>query len=119
MKSQYELFGGDLRGVEQHLDHIASLGANALYLTPFFPAGSVHRYDATSFEHVDPLLGGDEALSSLLEAAHARDIRVIGDLTTNHVGIGHDWFAAHPSPTSSTSTATSTRRGWAYPRCRS
>ncbi len=96
MKSQYELFGGDLRGVEQHLDHVASLGANALYLTPFFPAGSVHRYDATSFEHVDPLLGGDEALRSLLEAAHARDIRVIGDLTTNHVGIGHDWFAKHP-----------------------
>ena len=92
MKSQYELFGGDLRGVEQHLDHIASLGANALYLTPFFPAGSVHRYDSTSFEHVDPLLGGDEALSSLLEAAHARGIRVVGDLTTNHVGIGHDWF---------------------------
>jgi alpha-glucosidase len=96
MKSQYELFGGDLRGVERHLDHIVSLGANALYLTPFFPAGSVHRYDATSFEHVDPLLGGDEALRSLLEAAHARDIRVIGDLTTNHVGIGHDWFAEHP-----------------------
>jgi alpha-glucosidase len=96
MKSQYELFGGDLCGVEQHLDHIASLGANALYLTPFFPAGSVHRYDATSFECVDPLLGGDEALHSLLAAAHARGIRVIGDLTTNHVGIGHDWFAKHP-----------------------
>ena len=41
----------------------------------------MHRYDATSFEHVDPLLGGDEALSSLLAAAHARGIRVIGDLT--------------------------------------
>jgi alpha-glucosidase len=94
--SQYELFGGDLRGVERHLDHIQSLGANVIYLTPFFPAGSVHRYDSTSFERVDPLLGGDEALASLLRAAHTRGIRVIGDLTTNHVGIGHEWFAEHP-----------------------
>ena len=36
-----------------------------IYLTPFFPAGSTHRYDATTFDRVDPLLGGDEALASL------------------------------------------------------
>jgi alpha-glucosidase len=95
-KSQFELFGGDLRGIELHLDHVSSLGANAIYLTPFFPAGSAHRYDSTSFERVDPLLGGDEALTSLLAAAHARGIRVLGDLTTNHVGVGHDWFRSHP-----------------------
>ncbi len=94
VKSQYELFGGDLRGIEQHLDHITSLGANAIYLTPVFPAGSVHRYDATTFEHVDPLLGGDAALSSLVAAAHARGIRIVGDLTLNHVGVGHEWFAS-------------------------
>ena len=35
----FELYGGDLRGIEQHLDHIESLGANLIYLTPFFPAG--------------------------------------------------------------------------------
>lgn len=92
MKSQYELFGGDLPGVEQHLDHISSLGATAIYLTPFFPAGSVHRYDASTFDRVDPLLGGDEALASLLQAAHARGIRIVGDLTLNHVGAGHEWF---------------------------
>ena len=96
MESAYELFGGDLYGIEQHLDHIESLGANVIYLTPFFPAGSVHRYDASTFERVDPLLGGDEALASLLRAAHTRGMRVIGDLTTNHVGIGHEWFAQHP-----------------------
>ncbi|HLF68828.1 MAG TPA: alpha-amylase family glycosyl hydrolase, partial [Gaiellaceae bacterium] len=87
-----ELYGGDLFGVERHLDHVASLGANVLYLTPFFPAGSTHRYDATTFEAVDPVLGGDEALVSLVRAAHERGIRVLGDLTTNHVGHGHDWF---------------------------
>ena len=87
-----ELFGGDLPGIEQRLDYIEQLGVNALYLTPVFPAGSTHRYDATSFDRVDPLLGGDAALASLVAAAHVRGIRVIGDLTLNHCGAGHDWF---------------------------
>ncbi len=89
-----ELYGGDLRGIEQRLDHIESLGANLIYLTPFFPAGSSHRYDATTFAHVDPVLGGDEALRSLTAAAHARGIRVIGDITPNHTGNRHEWFEA-------------------------
>jgi alpha-glucosidase len=88
----YELYGGDLRGIEQHLDHVADLGANAVYLTPFFPATSSHRYDATTFAHVDPLLGGDDALRSLCDAAHVRGIRLIGDITLNHTGFRHEWF---------------------------
>jgi alpha-glucosidase len=88
----YEWFGGDLPGVEAHLDHIERLGANVIYLTPVFPAGSTHRYDATTFDHVDPLLGGDEALVSLTRAAHARGMRVVSDLTTNHTGDKHEWF---------------------------
>jgi alpha-glucosidase len=87
-----ELYGGDLRGVEQHLDHVERVGANLVYLTPFFPATSSHRYDATTFDHVDPLLGGDDALRSLCAAAHARGIRVIGDITLNHTGYRHEWF---------------------------
>ena len=89
-----EHFGGDLAGIEQRLDHLAELGVTVLYLTPFFPAGSTHRYDASSFERVDPLLGGDDALASLVAAAHARGIRVLGDLTLNHTGDRHEWFAA-------------------------
>lgn len=89
-----ELFHGDLRGIEQHLDHIEFVGANLIYLTPFFPAGSTHRYDATTFAHVDPLLGGDDALRSLADAAHARGMRVIGDITPNHTGDKHEWFQA-------------------------
>jgi len=89
-----EWFGGDLRGIEERLDHLTSLGVNVLYLTPVFPAGSTHRYDATTFDAVDPLLGGDKALASLVAAAHARGIRVLGDLTTNHVGSEHEWFEA-------------------------
>jgi alpha-glucosidase len=90
----FEWFGGDLHGVEQHLDHIVRLGANVIYLTPIFPAGSTHRYDSTTFEHIDPLLGGDEALVSLVRAAHARGMRVVNDLTTNHTGDKHEWFVA-------------------------
>jgi alpha-glucosidase len=88
----YELYGGDLRGVEQHLDHVESLGANVIYLTPFFPATSTHRYDATTFDRVDPLLGGDDALRSLAAAAHARGLRLLGDITLNHTGYRHEWF---------------------------
>jgi len=93
-KTTRELFGGDLPGIEAHLDHVASLGANVVYLTPVFPAGSSHRYDATTFERIDPLLGGDEALESLVRAAHARGIRVVGDLTLHHTGDDHEWFRA-------------------------
>ena len=92
LESQYEWFGGDLPGIAERLDHIESLGASVVYLTPIFPAGTVHRYDANTFEHIDPLLGGDEGLVTLTKAAHERGIRVVGDLTLNHVGSGHDWF---------------------------
>jgi alpha-glucosidase len=96
-----QLYGGDLDGIVAHLDHLARLRADVLYLTPVFPAGSVHRYDATTFERIDPLLGGDEALARLVSAAHARGIRVVGDLTTNHTGSGHEWFTrAQSDPTS-------------------
>jgi alpha-glucosidase len=93
-ETPFEWFGGDLRGIEERLDHLTTLGVNVLYLTPVFPAQSAHRYDATTFDSVDPLLGGDAAFASLLSAAHARGIRVLGDLTTNHVGSEHEWFVA-------------------------
>lgn len=94
-----QFYGGDLDGVREHLDHLVELGVTLLYLTPVFPARSNHRYDAQSFDHVDPLLGGDEALVRLVEAAHERGIRVIGDLTTNHSGDAHEWFrAAYENP---------------------
>ena len=88
-----ELFGGDLAGVEEHLDYVTELGVNGIYFTPFFPARSNHRYDASSFTEVDPVLGGDKAMFKLVSAAKKRKIRLLGDLTSNHCGAGHPWLA--------------------------
>lgn len=90
----HQFYGGDIPGIVEHLDHLVELGVNLLYLTPVFPAASNHRYDASSFLRVDPLLGGDEAYAHLIEEAHARGIKVIGDLTSNHSGDRHEWFRA-------------------------
>lgn len=89
-----QFYGGDLDGIVERLDHLQQLGVNTVYLTPFFPGRSNHRYDASRFDIVDPLLGGDDALVRLVEASHARGMRVIGDLTSNHCGDGHEWFRA-------------------------
>jgi alpha-glucosidase len=89
-----QYFGGDLDGITAHLDHIASLGVGTIYLTPFFPADSNHRYNASTFGRVDPLLGGDAAMARLAGAARAMGMRLMGDLTTNHCGDTHEWFRA-------------------------
>ncbi|MBG6085219.1 glycoside hydrolase family 13 protein [Zhihengliuella flava] len=91
-QTPFQFYGGDLPGITEKLGHLQELGATVLYVTPMFPARSNHRYDAADFAGVDPLLGGDEALIELVEQAHARGLRVIGDLTTNHSGDAHEWF---------------------------
>ncbi|HLX34724.1 MAG TPA: glycoside hydrolase family 13 protein [Candidatus Limnocylindrales bacterium] len=80
--------GGDLLGIVEHLDHVAALGCNALYLNPIFQSASNHRYHTYDYLAVDTLLGGDEALGALLDAAHARGIRVVLDGVFNHTGRG-------------------------------
>ena len=87
-----EFYGGDFGGVEAKLDHLSSLGVNAIYFTPIFASRSNHRYDASSFEEADPLLGGDKALIKLRKSAQKNGIRVMSDLTTNHCGLGHPWI---------------------------
>ncbi len=101
-QTPYQIYGGDLDGIVSKLDHIERLGATAVYLTPVFPARSNHRYDAAAFDRVDPLLGGDEALVRLADAVHARGMRLIGDLTTNHCGDAHPWFLAASADSGST-----------------
>ncbi|NNF55721.1 MAG: glycoside hydrolase family 13 protein [Acidimicrobiales bacterium] len=101
-----QMYGGDLDGIVEHLDHISDLGISGIYLTPVFPARSNHRYDAASFDHVDPILGGDAALARLSAAAAEREIRVMTDLTLNHTGDQHEWFTAAQAD------ANSVEAGW-------
>ncbi|MGD9961652.1 glycoside hydrolase family 13 protein [Nocardioides sp.] len=103
-----QFFGGDLDGVVDHLDHIAEVGADVVYTTPVFPAESNHRYNASTFDEVDPLLGGDDAYERLSTAVHARGWRILGDLTTNHTGDTHEWFEA------AAADASSPQRGYYY-----
>ena len=80
--------GGDLYGIAERLGELHELGITALYLTPVFASASNHRYHAYDYFTVDPMLGGDEALRELLDAAHARGMRVILDGVFNHSGRG-------------------------------
>lgn len=80
--------GGDLLGVVEHLDHIQALGANAIYFNPIFQSASNHRYHTYDYFAVDPLLGGNAAFKELLDACHARGIRVLLDGVFNHASRG-------------------------------
>jgi alpha-glucosidase len=93
-RTPLQFYGGDLDGVTEHLDHLADLGVSVVYTTPVFPGESNHRYNASTFEQVDPLLGGDAAYVRLAGAVHDRGWRILGDLTTNHTGDTHEWFVA-------------------------
>ena len=80
--------GGDLLGIAEHLDELADLGITALYLTPVFSSASNHRYHTFDYLAVDPLLGGTAALRELVDALHARGMRIVLDGVFNHVGRG-------------------------------
>lgn len=78
--------GGTIRGVLENLDHIASLGINCIYMNPIFAAGEYHKYDLVDYFHIDPCFGTNEEFRQLVDACHARDMRVIIDGVFNHVG---------------------------------
>lgn len=80
--------GGDLYGIAERLDYIKDLGITALYLNPIFASASNHRYHTFDYYNVDPLLGGNDALRNLLDAAHKKNIRVILDGVFNHASRG-------------------------------
>jgi len=84
--------GGDLLGIVEHLDWIADLGINALYLNPIFQSASNHRYHTHDYLTVDPMLGGNEAFDELLAACHDRGIRVVLDGVFNHASRGFYYF---------------------------
>lgn len=84
--------GGTLWGVTEKLDYLKDLGFNAIYFTPIFQSASNHRYHTHDYYQVDPILGGNPALMALLDAAHARGIRVVLDGVFNHASRGFFFF---------------------------
>ncbi len=89
-----DFFGGDLRGIAQKTNYLRDLGVNAIYLNPIFTAYTNHRYDVADYHHVDPHLGGDDALAELRQAFDRAGLRLILDVTPNHAGDRNVWFKA-------------------------
>ena len=87
-----DFFGGSLKGIEEHLDHIAAMGADVIYLNPVFEARSNHRYDTADYTRVDPLLGTEEDLVSLCATARVRGIHVVLDGVFSHTGADSVYF---------------------------
>lgn len=81
--------GGDLDGIVERLDHIASLSVDAVYLTPIFTSPSSHKYNTSDYFSVDPDFGGNAALRRLVGALHERGMRLMLDGVFNHAGA--DW----------------------------
>ena len=84
--------GGDLLGVAERLDYLTDLGINAIYFNPIFQSTANHRYHTYDYYQVDPILGGNQAFREMLEAAHARGIRVVLDGVFNHASRGFYQF---------------------------
>ena len=88
---------GDLRGVVARLGHVADLGADAIWLSPFYPSPMADGgYDVADFTDVDPRFGTLADLDALVAAAHDRGLRVLLDVVPCHTSIEHPWFREHP-----------------------
>jgi alpha-glucosidase len=84
---------GDLQGIEQRLDHVVELGADAIWLSPIFTSPMADfGYDISNYTDIDPLFGTLDSFDSMLAAAHRRGLRVILDLVPNHTSEKHPWF---------------------------
>lgn len=87
-----DFFGGDLDGIVDAIPYLRNLGVGALYLNPIFAARTNHGYDTINYGVIDPHKGGNEGLSRLTTAMHANQMRVILDISINHVGSDHHWY---------------------------
>src|SRR5437667_4735845 len=96
--------GGTLRGILNHLDYIKNLGCSALWLSPVFEnngapnpdTGYYHGYSIQNYLGIDPRFGTKQDLVDLVDAAHARNMRVFLDVVTNHSG--DNWFYPGDNP---------------------
>lgn len=84
---------GDLPGITAHLDHVASLGVDAVWISPFFTSPMAdYGYDVADYRDVDPLFGTLADFDALLERAHALGLKIIVDLVFAHTSNAHQWF---------------------------
>jgi hypothetical protein len=92
--------GGDIAGIEQHLDYFTQLGVTALWLNPVLennqPYESYHGYAATDLYMVDPRLGTNEGYKNFVKQCHQKGIKVIWDVVYNHWGNEHHLFKNLP-----------------------
>jgi cyclomaltodextrinase / maltogenic alpha-amylase / neopullulanase len=99
-------YGGTIKGVTSRLEHIASLGCDVVWLSPVFASPTHHGYDATDLYTVEPRLGTNDDLKELIDAAHARGMRILLDLVPNH------WSNEHPTFQHAQQHADSPYRDW-------
>ena len=93
-------FGGDIQGIINSLDHIAALGATAIWPTPLLEdneaAWSYHGYACSDYYHIDPRYGSNELYCKMVEKAHEKGIKFIMDMVPNHCGGTHWWMKDLP-----------------------
>jgi alpha-glucosidase len=84
---------GDLAGVENRLDHVAALGADAIWLSPIYPSPNRDfGYDVADYTGIAPEMGTLAGFDALVAAAHRRGLRVILDQVLSHTSDQHPWF---------------------------
>ena len=84
---------GDLNGITQHLDHLAQLGVDAIWITPCFPSPQVDfGYDVSDYRNIDPQYGTLADFDRLVAEAKKRNVKVILDFVVNHSSDKHRWF---------------------------
>lgn len=93
--------GGDLAGIEKHLDYFNELGVTALWFTPVLEnsmtGGSYHGYATTNYYKVDPRLGTNDEYKNLIDEAHNKGLKIVMDMIFNHCGSEHPWLIDMPS----------------------
>lgn len=98
---------GDIRGIIEHLDHIAELGVDAIWLSPVYDSPhDDNGYDIRDYQRIDPLFGDLDDMDALISAIEDRGMRIIMDLVVNHTSDEHEWFV------SSRSSRTSAHGDW-------
>lgn len=111
-----DYFGGDLKGLDQRLHYLQSLGVTAIYLNPIFNAASNHGYDTQNYYQIDPYFGPFSDWTSLVHHAAYKGVRLIVDGVFNHLSSDSYFFDRyHHFPTvGACESSAALHRSWFY-----